>query len=113
LSIRILTTGLLLLARLQQGSLIINIGRGEIIDEAAMIEALRSGHLAGAYLDVFEKEPLPAESPLWDLPNVLVSPHNSAAASGNDERVYQLFLANLQNWHHKQALTNEVRNITT
>jgi len=101
-----------LLARLPQGARIINIGRGEIIDETAMIEALRSGHLAGAYLDVFEKEPLPAESPLWDLPNVLVSPHNSAAASGNDQRVYQLFVANLENWCRKQALTNEVRNIT-
>jgi phosphoglycerate dehydrogenase-like enzyme len=98
-----------LLALLPQGARIINIGRGEIIDEAAMIEALRSGHLSGAYLDVFEKEPLPAESPLWDLPNVLVSPHNSAAASGNDERVYQLFVANLENWQCKQALTNEVR----
>ena len=74
-----------------------------------MIDTLRAGHLGGAYLDVFEKEPLPAESPLWDLPNVIISPHNSAAASGNDERVYQLFLANLGHWHSKQALTNEVR----
>ena len=102
-----------LLARLPQGARIINIGRGEIIDETAMIEALRSGHLGGAYLDVFEKEPLPTESPLWDLPNVLISPHNSAAASGNDERVYQMFLANLEHWQHKQALTNEVRGTTT
>jgi phosphoglycerate dehydrogenase-like enzyme len=101
------------LARLPRGAHIINIGRGEIIDEAAMIEALRSGQLGGAYLDVFEKEPLPAESPLWELPKVLISPHNSAAASGNDERVYQLFLGNLEQWHRKQALTNEVRSITT
>lgn len=101
------------LARLPRGAHIINIGRGEIIDEAAMIEALRSGQLGGAYLDVFEKEPLPAESPLWDLPKVLISPHNSAAASGNDERVYQMFLGNLEQWHRKQALTNEVRSITT
>ncbi len=101
------------LARLPRGAHIINIGRGEIVDEAAMIEALRAGQLGGAYLDVFEKEPLPAESPLWDLPNVLISPHNSAAASGNDERVYQMFLGNLEQWHRKQALTNEVRSITT
>ena len=97
------------LALLPKGARLINIGRGEIIDEAAMIDTLRAGHLGGAYLDVFEKEPLPAESPLWDLPNVIISPHNSAAASGNDERVYQLFLANLGHWHSKQALTNEVR----
>lgn len=98
-----------LLARLPRGAHIINIGRGEIIDEAAMIEALRAGQLGGAYLDVFEKEPLPAESPLWDLPKVIISPHNSAAASGNDERVYRMFVANLEQWHQKQALTNEVR----
>lgn len=99
-----------LLARLPQGARIINIGRGEIINETAMIAALQAGRLGGAYLDVFEKEPLPADSPLWDLPNVIISPHNSAAASGNDERIYQMFVANLQNWHRKQALTNEVHN---
>lgn len=98
-----------LLAQLPRGAHIINIGRGEIIDEAAMIEALRTGQLGGAYLDVFEKEPLPAESPLWDLPKVIISPHNSAAASGNNERVYRMFVANLEHWHQKQALTNEVR----
>ena len=102
-----------LLARLPPGAHIINIGRGEIIDEAAMIEALRSGRLGGAYLDVFEKEPLPAESPLWDLPKVIISPHHSAAASGNDERVYQLFVANLGRWQVKQALANEVHNAAT
>lgn len=101
-----------LLARLPKGAYLINIGRGEIIDEAAMIEALRAGRLGGAYLDVFEKEPLPAESPLWDLPKVIISPHNSAAASGNDERVYRMFVANLEHWHQKQALTNEVRSAT-
>jgi phosphoglycerate dehydrogenase-like enzyme len=96
------------LAQLPRGARLINIGRGEIIDESALIDALRDGQLGGAYLDVFEKEPLPAESPLWDLPNVLVSPHNSAAASGNDDRVFALFLDNLERWHTKRALTNEV-----
>lgn len=98
-----------MLAKLPRGARLINIGRGEIVSEAAMVEALRSGRLGGAYLDVFEQEPLPPESPLWDLPNVLVSPHNSAAASGNDERVFQLFLANLGRWHAKQTLANEIR----
>ncbi|MCE3000106.1 MAG: D-2-hydroxyacid dehydrogenase [Betaproteobacteria bacterium] len=101
-----------MLHRLPAGARLINIGRGEIVDEAALVAALQSGQLGGAYLDVFTTEPLPENSPLWTLPNVLVSPHNSAAASGNDDRVYQLFLDNLRRWHLKQALTNEVRSIT-
>ena len=56
--------------------------RGEIVAEQALIAALHSGHLAGAYLDVFETEPLPPESPLWDLPNVLITPQRAAGAPG-------------------------------
>ena len=99
------------LQRLPRGARLINIGRGEIIDESALIAALESGHLGGAYLDVFATEPLPGNSPLWSLPNVLVSPHNSAAAAGNPERIYQLFIDNLRRWHHKLALTNEIRSV--
>lgn len=98
-----------MLARLPKGARIINVARGEIIDETALVAALREQRLGGAYLDVFEKEPLPAESPLWDLPNVLVTPHNSAAAAGNDERVYQMFLGNLGCWHQGKPLHNQVR----
>ena len=97
-----------LIARLPRGARIINVARVEIIAEQALIEALRSGHLAGAYLDVFETEPLPAESPLWDLPDVLITPHNSAASAGNDERVLAIFLDNLVRWHRGEALVNEV-----
>lgn len=102
-----------LLARLPRGARIINIARGEIIDEPALIDALQAGHLGGAYLDVFQKEPLPADSLLWNLPNVLISPHNSAAAQGNDERVYQMFISNLGHWHRHEALSNEVRSISS
>jgi D-2-hydroxyacid dehydrogenase (NADP+) len=102
-----------MLARLPRGARIINVARGEIIDETAMIAALREQRLGGAYLDVFEKEPLPAESPLWDLPNVLVTPHNSAAAAGNDERVYQMFLGNLGCWHQGKPLHNIVRSTSS
>ena len=87
-----------LIAALPRGARIINVARGEIVSEQALIAALRSGHLAGAYLDVFESEPLPPESPLWDLPNVLITPHDSAAAAGNDERVLAIFLDNLGRW---------------
>jgi D-2-hydroxyacid dehydrogenase (NADP+) len=98
-----------MLARLPQGARVINIARGEIIVEAALIDALRSGHLAGAYLDVFETEPLPPESPLWDLPNVLVTPHNSSAASGNEQRILEIFLDNLARWQRGAPLVNEVQ----
>ena len=98
-----------MLARLPEGARVINIARGEIVVEAALIEALRSGHVGGAYLDVFETEPLPPESPLWDLPNVLVTPHNSAAASGNEQRVLEIFLDNLARWQRGAALVNEVK----
>jgi phosphoglycerate dehydrogenase-like enzyme len=98
-----------LIAKLPRGARIINIARGEIIDENALVAALQSGHLGGAWLDVFEKEPLPAESPLWDLPNVFLTPHNSAAASGNEQRVNAIFFNNLARWHRGEALINEVR----
>lgn len=98
-----------MLARLPAGAHVINVARGEIIDETALVAALRDGRLGGAYLDVFGKEPLAAESPLWTLPNVLLSPHNSAAAQGNDDRVYGMFLANLERWHLGKPLDNEVR----
>lgn len=98
-----------LLSRLPQGACLINVARGEIVNEPALIAALENGHLAGAYLDVFEKEPLPPESPLWDMPNVLLTPHNSAAAAGNDRRVYEIFRDNLVRWMRGAPLVNEVR----
>jgi phosphoglycerate dehydrogenase-like enzyme len=97
------------IAALPKGARIINIARGEIVNEPALIEALKSGHLAGAYLDVFATEPLPPDSALWELPNVLATPHNSAVAAGNDERVLEIFLANLERWHRGMPLVNEVK----
>jgi phosphoglycerate dehydrogenase-like enzyme len=97
-----------LIAALPKGARIINVARGEIVAERELIAALQAGHLAGAYLDVFETEPLPPESPLWDLPNVLVTPHNSAAAAGNNERVLAILLDNLGRWHRREPLVNEV-----
>ncbi len=96
------------LALLPQGAHVLNIARGEVIDETAMIAALQSGHLAGAYLDVFEQEPLPAASPLWDLPNVIVTPHNSTNSRGNERRVFECFVRILEQWKNNAPLTNEV-----
>lgn len=96
------------LALLSKGAHIINIARGEVIDEAAMIAALQSRHLAGAYLDVFEQEPLPTTSPLWDMPNVLVTPHNSTNSRGNERRVFECFVHILEQWKNGTPLTNEV-----
>ena len=95
------------LALLPRGARLINIARGEVVDEAALVVSLRSGHLGGAYLDVFTREPLSTESPLWDMPNVIISPHNSAAATGNDARAMAIFFRNLAAYHRGDALENE------
>ena len=63
------------IAQMKQGSVLINVGRGSLVDTAALTEALQTGHLAGAGLDVTDPEPLPAESPLWDMENVIITPH--------------------------------------
>ena len=96
------------LARLPQGARVINVARGEIIDEQALIAALAGGRLGGAYLDVFEHEPLPADSPLWDLPNVLLSPHNASASRGNDGRATEIFLENIGLRARGEPMKNEV-----
>ncbi len=98
------------LRALPAGARLLNVARGEVVDEAALIAALREGHLAGAYLDVFAQEPLPADSPLWDLPNVIISPHNSAVAAGNERRATEgYFLPNLERMRRGEPLVNEVR----
>lgn len=94
---------------LPKGAHVLNIARGEVADETALIEALQTGHLGGAYLDVFAREPLDPSSPLWDLPNVIISPHNSAASLGNEGRVARdYFLPNLGRMARGEALINEV-----
>jgi phosphoglycerate dehydrogenase-like enzyme len=76
----------------------VNIGRGRTTDTAALIDALASGRIAGAGLDVFEIEPLPAESLLWDMENVIITPHSSGSTSQYDNRVVDIFLENLQSY---------------
>ena len=83
------------LALLPAGAHVVNVARGEVVDEAALIEALQNDRLGGAYLDVFAHEPLPVQSPLWDMTNVIASPHSAGFSDGNAARVEELFLDNL------------------
>ena len=91
---------------MKPGAVLINIARGQLVDEPALIDALRSGHLGGAALDVFATEPLPADSPLWDLPNVLVTPHSMSTALGENEALVELFCDNLRRYLAGEALRN-------
>ena len=86
------------LAAMAPHARLVNVARGEIVAEADLIEALRAKMLAGAYLDVFEHEPLDAESPLWTLPNAFVSPHSAGHSDGNEARVDRIFLDYLRQW---------------
>jgi phosphoglycerate dehydrogenase-like enzyme len=92
------------LALLPPHAQLVNVSRGEIVDQPALIEALRAGRLAGAFLDVFAQEPLPADSPLWSLPNVIVTPHSAGISDGNAARVQRMFLDNLQRWRAGEPL---------
>lgn len=82
-------------AVMKRGVHFVNIGRGAVVDEAVMIERLRDGSIGFAALDVFQQEPLPPDSPLWDMPNVLISPHCSANAPRENERITDIFIRNL------------------
>lgn len=80
---------------LKSGVILVNIGRGQLVDEDAMLDKLRDGTIRFAGLDVFRNEPLPADSPFWDLPNVLISPHSASTSTGENERLADLFIHNL------------------
>jgi phosphoglycerate dehydrogenase-like enzyme len=94
------------LALMKPGAVIINIARGALIDEDALIAALREGRLAGAALDVFRDEPLPSASPLWDMPNVIVSPHSASTVRQENGRITDLFCENLRRYLEGRPLLN-------
>ena len=96
------------LAALPKGSWIVNIARGGLIDQHALIAALESGHLGGAYLDVTDPEPLPADSELWSLPNVIITPHASWATEHLLERAAELFVDNFERYLRGAELRNVV-----
>jgi phosphoglycerate dehydrogenase-like enzyme len=96
------------LAALAPGALLVNVGRAAIVDQAAMVEALRSGQLGGAALDVFLEEPLETDSPLWQMPQVFISPHCADASPQSLERGLELFLANLGRFQRGEPLHHVV-----
>lgn len=96
------------LAALAPGALIASVGRGVCIDEPAMIEFLISGQLGFAALDVTAVEPLPTDSPLWELPNVLIAPHTAANSDKEDSRIADLFIGNAKAFLDGQQMRNVV-----
>jgi len=96
------------LALLPRDAHIINVGRGQLIDEPALIEALQSGRIGGAALDVFVVEPLPADNPLWDMPNVIVTPHSAGGTVLATQRAADMFAENLGRYLRDEPLINEV-----
>jgi phosphoglycerate dehydrogenase-like enzyme len=96
------------LALLPAGAWLVNVARGAVVVEDALVDGLRSGRLGGAFLDVFATEPLPADSPLWDLPNTWVSPHSAGFASGMHTRTLEMFQDNLERFAAQRELRNEV-----
>ena len=96
------------LAMLKRGAHIVNVGRGELIDEQALIAALRSGQVGGAALDVFTTEPLAGDSPLWSLSNVIVTPHSAGTTPLSRHRAVEIFTDNLGRYVRGEPLRNEV-----
>ncbi len=96
------------LGAMKPGAFLVNVGRGKLIDEAALIRALREGWIAGAGLDVFETEPLPTDSPLWDMANVIITAHYAGGSPRYYERAMPIFLDNLRRYRAGEALRNLV-----
>ncbi|MCK0154944.1 D-2-hydroxyacid dehydrogenase [Alcanivorax sp. S6407] len=94
--------------RMKPGAVLVNVGRGPIVDTAALLAALQSGRLGGAALDVFEEEPLRADHPLWDEPNVMISAHMAGDFIGWRAALGQQFVDNFQRWQTGEALNNPV-----
>lgn len=97
------------LSRMKQSAHVVNVARGEVVDDAALIAALQEKRIAGAYLDVFPQEPPAPDSPVWKLPNLILSPHIAALSRGNQWRATEIFIRNLAKFSRGEALVNEVR----
>jgi len=94
------------IALLPERAIVVNIARGDVVDEAALADALAAGRLRGAALDVFTTEPPPDTSPFWDLPNVLVSPHSASTVADENDRIVEIFCENLRAYLAGRPLRN-------
>ncbi|RFU31589.1 hypothetical protein B7463_g4712, partial [Scytalidium lignicola] len=94
--------------RMKKTSIIVNMARGSIIDEKALIEALKTREIAGAGLDVFETEPLPADSPLWDLPNVLIMPYSTPQMPDKTQRSIDVMVENVKHYREGRPMFNAI-----
>ena len=96
-------------AAMKPGVVLADVSRGGVVDGAALVTALQSNKLAGAVLDVFEQEPLPADHDLWSFDNLIISPHCSSVFDGWEELSIRMFCSNIERWRQGTALRNEVR----
>jgi phosphoglycerate dehydrogenase-like enzyme len=96
------------IARMKRGARLINVGRGSLLDEAALVQALESGALGGAALDVAQTEPLPAENPLWKAPNLFITPHTSGVSDRLWDRQAAILIELLERWFEGRDLFNRV-----
>ena len=96
------------LARMKRSAILVNVARGAIVDEAALADCLARGRIAGAALDVTEQQPLPSDSPLWTLPNVIVTPHVAGAGGGKVGKLFDIIADNMQRFLSGQELRNTV-----
>jgi len=96
------------IAAMPPHGILVNVGRGAVVDNAALTVALQTGRIAGAVLDVFDPEPLPADSPLWRMSNVILSPHTAALSEHENRRIVALFCDNLERLAHDRPLRNAV-----
>lgn len=96
------------LALMKPSAVLVNMARGGVVDEAALIETMRRGGIAGAGLDVFEREPLPADSPLWDLPNVAITPHTTPQVPDRTGRSLEMIVENVRRFRAGEAMLNQL-----
>jgi phosphoglycerate dehydrogenase-like enzyme len=96
------------LRKLESSAFIVNVSRGELIDQEALIETLKENRIAGAALDVATPEPLPSDSRLWEMPNVILTPHASAYSAKNDDKRFRIFNRNLKLYLQGKPLENRV-----